>query len=247
MYRMPIEISETPNSSMPRTKAIKEKMDKYVPDIVEGVARRNGSIVLYVGSGGSGKSSFLLNQMRTLYKRKFHHIHYFCPSASFASVKDHVFAKHDKVYNELNVDDLETIKSDLIKTKEEADDDDEQEYTLIIIDDFANNLKDKMLLRSLNSMLIKCRHLNCFFIFTVQSYLYFPKILRKQLTWCSIFSGVRNKEEWRTIREELLKMNEEDSKQLYDYVFNEPYNHLDLDLFEEKFYKNGNLLNVKEK
>jgi hypothetical protein len=89
--------------------------------------------------------------------------------------------------------------------------------------------------------------LNVFFIFTVQSYLYFPKILRKQLTWCSIFSGVRNKEEWRTIREELLKMNEEDGKKLYDFVFDVPYQHLDLDLFEEKTYKNGNLLDITEK
>jgi hypothetical protein len=245
---MPIvEITEEVNKSMPKTKPIKEKMDKYVPDIIDGVARRNGTIALYVGSGGSGKTSYLLNQMKTVYKKKFHHIYYFCPSSSFASVKDHAFAKHDKVYHELDADTLEEIKSELTDRKDEAEDGDEQEYSLIIIDDFANNLKDKLLLRTLNSMLIKARHLNAFFIFTVQSYLYFAKILRKQLTWCSIFSGVRNKEEWRTIREELLKMNEEDAKKLYDYVFDVPYNHLDLDLFEEKIYKNGNLLNVREK
>jgi hypothetical protein len=245
---MPIvEITEEVNKSMPKTKPIKEKMDKYVPDIIDGVARRNGTIALYVGSGGSGKTSYLLNQMKTVYKKKFHHIYYFCPSSSFASVKDHAFAKHDKVYHELDADTLEEIKSELTDRKDEAEDGDEQEYSLIIIDDFANNLKDKLLLRTLNSMLIKARHLNAFFIFTVQSYLYFAKILRKQLTWCSIFSGVRNKEEWRTIREELLKMNEEDDKKLYDYVFDVPYNHLDLDLFEEKIYKNGNLLDIREK
>jgi molybdopterin converting factor small subunit len=245
---MPIvEIKEEVNKAIPKTKPIKEKMDKYVPDIIEGVARRNGTIALYVGSGGSGKTSYLLNQMKTLYKRKFHHIYYFCPSSSFASVKNHAFEKHDKVYHELDGDTLEEIKEDLISRKEETEDDDDQEYSLIIIDDFANNLKDKLLLRILNSMLIKARHLNCFFIFTVQSFLYFPKILRKQLTWCSIFSGVRNKEEWRTIREELLKMNDEDAKKLYHYVFDVPYNHLDLDLFEEKIYKNGNLLDIREK
>jgi hypothetical protein len=245
---MPIvEITEEVNKSMPKTKPIKEKMDKYVPDIIDGVARRNGTIALYVGSGGSGKTSYLLNQMKTVYKKKFHHIYYFCPSSSFASVKNHAFEKHDKVYNELDADTLEEIKGEMTQRKDEMEDGDEQEYSLILIDDFANNLKDKLLLRTLNSMLIKARHLNCFFIFTVQSYLYFAKILRKQLTWCSIFSGVRNKEEWRTIREELLKMNEEDAKKLYDYVFDEPYNHLDLDLFEEKIYKNGNLLDIREK
>jgi len=245
---MPItEISEEINKAMPKTKPIKEKMDTYIPDVIEGVARRNGSIALYVGSGGSGKTSFLLNQMKTVYKKKFHHIYYFCPSSSFASIKDHVFAKHDKVYNELEVDTLEEIKNDLIERKENIEEGDEQEYSLIIIDDFANNLKDKLLLRTLNSMLIKARHLNAFFIFTVQSYLYLAKILRKQLTWCSIFSGVRNKEEWKIIREELLKMNEEDAKKLYDFVFDVPYNHLDLDLFEDKIYKNGNILSIREK
>ena len=135
-----MEISEEHNKAMPKTKPIKEKMDTYIPDIIEGVARRNGSIALYVGSGGSGKTSFLLNQMKTVYKKKFHHIYYFCPSSSFASIKDHVFAKHDKVYNELEADTLEEIKNDLIERKENIEDDDEQEYSLIIIDDFANNL-----------------------------------------------------------------------------------------------------------
>jgi len=242
-----VNIKEEINTSMPKTKPVKEKMDTYVPDIIDGVAKRNGSIALYIGSGGSGKTSYLLNQMKTVYKKKFHHIYYFCPSSSFASVKNHAFANHDKVYNELDLNTLDEIKTELISRKEEAEDDDEQEYSLIIIDDFANNLKDKLLLRILNSMLIKARHLNCFFIFTVQSYLYFPKILRKQLTWCSIFSGVRNKEEWRTIREELLKMNEEDAKTIYDYIFDVPYQHMDVDLFEEKIYKNGNLLNISEK
>ena len=120
------------------------------------------------------------------------------------------------------------------------------EYSLVIIDDMANQLKEKTTVAKLNAMLIKARHLNCHFIFTVQSYLYFPKILRKQLTWVSIFSGVRNKEEWSTITKELLKMSEQDAKQLYDYVFDKPYQHLDIDCFEEKIYKNGNHLEISE-
>lgn len=247
MYRMPLLIKEEHNSAIPKTKPIKETMDIYIPDIVEGVSRRNGSITLYIGSGGSGKSSFLLNQMKTVYKKKFHHIHYFCPSASFLSVANHPFAKHDKVYHELTPEALNDLREDLVKTKEGREKDDDNEYSLVIIDDFANNIKDKALLRELNSMLIKARHLNCSFIFTVQSYLYFPKILRKQLTWASIFNGVRNKEELATITKELIKMKEDDMKQLYNYVFDTPYNHLDIDLFEEKFYKNGNPLMIENK
>lgn len=243
---MPLEIHEVANDKMPMTKPIKETMDIYVPDIVEGIARRNGGIILYIGSGGSGKTSHLLTQMKTVYKKKFHHIWYFCPSSSFLSVEKHPFEKHDKVHHELTTESLDEIREELTRIKEEREEDDMPEYSLVIIDDFANNLKDKHLLAKLNAMLIKARHLNCCFLFTVQSYLYYPKILRKQLTWVSIFSGVRNKEEWSTITKELLKMSEQDAKQLYDYVFDKPYQHLDIDCFEEKIYKNGNHLEISE-
>jgi hypothetical protein len=243
---MPLEIHEVANDKIPKTKPVKEVMDTYVPDIVEGVSRRNGGITLYIGSGGSGKTSHLLGQMKTVYKKKFHHIWYFCPSASFLSVEKHPFEKHDKVYHELTVEALEDLREELTRIKEEREEDDMPEYSLVIIDDMANQLKEKTTVAKLNAMLIKARHLNCHFIFTVQSYLYFPKILRKQLTWVSIFSGVRNKEEWSTITKELLKMSEQDAKQLYDYVFDKPYQHLDIDCFEEKIYKNGNHLEISE-
>lgn len=244
---MPIlAIKEEVNENIPKTKPVKETMDTFVPDIVEGVSRRNGGITLYIGSGGSGKTSHLLGQMRTVYKKKFHHIWYFCPVSSFLSVQKHPFEKHDKVFHELTAETLDEIKDELTSIKEDREEDDAPEYSLVIIDDFANNLKDKHIVAKLNAMLIKARHLNCHFLFTVQSYLYFPKILRKQLTWVSIFSGVRNKEEWGTIAKELLKMNEEDAKKIYDYIFDRPYQHMDVDCFEEKIYKNGNHLEIQE-
>jgi hypothetical protein len=48
------------------------------------------------------------------------------------------------------------------------------------------------------------------------------------------------------ITKELLKMPEVDAKKLYDYVFDAPYQHMDIDLFEDKFYKNGNILELIE-
>jgi hypothetical protein len=243
---MPFEIEEIANKDIPPTTPIKEVMDTLVPNIVEGVSRRNGGITLYIGSGGSGKTSHLLGQMKTIYKKKFHHIYYFCPSSSFLSVEKHPFEKHDKVFHELTIGGLETLLDELTEIKEEHEKGDKPEYSLCIIDDMANQLKDKMIVIKLNALLIKARHLNCHFIFTVQSYSYFPKILRKQLSWVSIFSGVRNKEEWNMITKELLKMSEVDAKKLYDYVFDAPYQHMDIDLFEDKFYKNGNALLLKE-
>jgi ATP:corrinoid adenosyltransferase len=243
---MPFEIHEIANKDIPPTAPIKEVMDTLVPNIVEGVSRRNGGISLYIGSGGSGKTSHLLGQMKTVYKKKFHHIYYFCPSASFLSVEKHPFEKHDKVFHELTTEGLDDLIDELKEMKEALEKGDKPEYCLVIIDDMANQLKDKLILIKLNALLIKARHLNCHFIFTVQSYSYFPKILRKQLTWVSIFSGVRNKDEWLMIIKELLKMPEVDAKKLYDYVFDKPYQHLDIDLFEDVFFKNGNRLELTE-
>ena len=66
-------------------------------------------------------------------------------------------------------------------------------------------------------MLIKSRHLNCFFIFTLQSYNMFPLVLRKLITNISLFKP-KNNIEMELIRSELLHMNKEDFKELIMYL-----------------------------
>jgi hypothetical protein len=243
---MPINITETHNSSIKATKPVKEKMDKYIPDIVEGISRRNGMIYLLIGSGGTGKTSLLLNQFRRggAYHKKFHNLYLFTPAISFQSVAHHPFEKHDKVYNELTRDSLEDLYAELKDRKEDHDDEDEMEYNCVIIDDMASTLKEKDVQRLLNTMLIKARHLNTCFIFTLQSYLYMPKMLRKQTTFATIFRP-KNKEEWDSINKELLQMKEDDAKTLFDYAFEKEYSHLDIDTIENKFYRNFNPLSIK--
>lgn len=243
---MPIlSIEEQANPHNKAQRPIKEKMDINVPGIPEGYSRRNGAIYMIVGSGGSGKTSMMLNFFKSggHYRKKFHHIYYFCPAASFASVHNHPFENHDKIYHELSIDNLAELKQELMERKEDAEEDDEQEYSAVIIDDFANDLKDKGIQKMLNSMLIKARHLNTTFIFTLQSYGYMPKILRKQITFASIFKP-RNAEEWEMIRKEILQMKVDDAKKIHDYVFDAPYQHLDVDAFENKFHKNHNYLQI---
>jgi RecG-like helicase len=243
---MPIvDIKEEINTEIKSIKPVKEKMDKYVKDIPDGISRRNGMIYLLVGSGGSGKTSLLLNQFRKggSYHRKFHNLYLFTPAISFLSVQNHPFQKHDKVHHELTKDSLEELYAELKDRKEEYDeeDDEEMEYNCVIIDDFASSLKEKDVQKLLNTMLIKARHLNTCFIFTLQSYLYFPKMLRKQTTYATIFKP-KNKEEWNTVNQELLQMKEDDARKVYDYVFGQEYSHLDVDTIENKLYRNFNPL-----
>jgi hypothetical protein len=104
---MPIEhIEEQENKEFPDIEPVEEVMDKYIPDVINGVPNLNGFIWVLSGSGGSGKTSMLLNFFRRkeLYRGKFHNVYYICPSSSFGSVKDHPFKDHDKVYHELSAE-----------------------------------------------------------------------------------------------------------------------------------------------
>jgi hypothetical protein len=260
-----MKINEIKNPIEMKMKPIKEKMDIYVPNIInENISRRNGAVYVLTGSGGSGKSSLLLNLMKdkTMYRGKFHNIFYICPSSSFSSVKNHPFEKHDKVFHDLSVSLLEDIYQQLNAIKEkvtekrkkkpkiyedqESDSDEEEEiqYSCIIFDDQADSLKNTAINTQLNKMIIKARHICCTFIFTLQSYYYMPKILRKQITYITIFKP-KNIEEWNTISNELMNLNKDDALKIFNYVFNENYNHIDIDLVTNTYYKNFNKLVIE--
>jgi hypothetical protein len=135
------------------------------------------------------------------------------------------------------------------ESSSESDDEDaitSIEYSCVIIDDFANDLKNNDIQRQLNKMLIKARHLCCMFIFTLQSYLYFPKTLRKQITYAIIFKP-KSIAEWNSITEELIHYNKEDSLKLFNYIFDEPYTTFGYDTVENKVYKSFNSLQIENK
>lgn len=235
-----MDIIETPNENIPTFKVIPEKMDKYVPGIPEGISRRNGMINVLCGSGGSGKTNLLLNMFKSgkLYRGKFDYIYYICPESSILSVEKHPFDGHDKTYHELTIPLLESIYETVTKMKKEEE---EPKYTCIFIDDMADELKNNDIQNYLKKFLIKSRHLCCSFIFTLQSYFYFPKICRKQITYITIFKP-KNTEEYESLAKELIGLNKENGLILYDFIFDKPYNHLDIDTVEGKYYKNFNEL-----
>lgn len=239
-------IEEVKNNDLPKMTPIKEIMDINVPNIPDSIPNRNGQIWILTGSGGSGKTSLLLNffKSKQLYLKKYHNIYYIITESSFLSVKDHVFEDHDKVFHELSDNLLYGIYDDLISIKKERAKK-KPHYNLVVIDDMADILKQKNIQVVLNKLLIKARHLNCGFIFTLQSYFYFPKILRKQLTYITIFKP-RNTVEFETLANELFNMNKDDALTLFNYVFDEPYNHLDVNTVNNTYYKNFNKLLIKE-
>ena len=75
------------------------------------------------------------------------------------------------------------------------------------------------------------------------TYYLLPLILRKQLTNCSIFR-TKNKSEWENICDELLNLDKKYRLQLFDYVFDKSYTHLDIDTLNGNLQKNFNKLEI---
>jgi ABC-type dipeptide/oligopeptide/nickel transport system ATPase component len=187
---MPItDISETKNPNGVTFRPIKEKQDIFIPDIKNlNISRRNGMIYALTGSGGSGKSNLMLNLIKSTncYRNKFNKIYYFCPPSSFSSLENHPFAMHEDVFHELTVQNLANIYNELIQIKggdeddvkkkkkvigfeddEQTDDSSDEErevqYSCVIIDDFADQLKNMDIQKMLNRMLIKAFMLFIYF------------------------------------------------------------------------------------
>jgi len=241
-----MEIKEIPNKYNEKLDPIKEVMDIYIPKIKNhNIPHENGFNWLIVGPSGSGKTSMGLGMFKSknYFKKKFHHIYYFIPEASYADIKDNPLGGDNiNLFHDLTIPNLRQIYTETKELKRKnTEEKEEQEYNLIVIDDFAGSLKDNDIADVLNKVIPKWRHLNTSFMFFLQSYFYMPKILRKQLSYITIFKP-QNIEEWESLMQELLRLKKDKMQILYDYVFDDKYNHLDLNKKKEKVYKNFNEL-----
>ena len=238
------EIIEIENDKLKLGAPIKETMSVFIPDVDPNlnIPCRNGFHAVFCGSGGSGKSSLMMNLIKGPYKKKFDNIYYFCPMVSFTSVKNHPFKKHDKVYHEFTVNAL----SEIYKELEEKKEDKSNEYSLIILDDLADSLKNNDIQVLMNKMMVKSRHLQVSWIISLQAYYYFPKQLRRQITNFILFK-TKSIDEFQSLARELFNMNSDDALTLYNYVFDVNYNHLDVDTVTNTYYKCFNKLELLSK
>lgn len=228
-----MNITEVENKKADCLKPIKERMDIYIPGIdTENIPNRNGFITLFSGAPGSGKSSLMLGmlQNKAFYRKKFNHIHYFCPQSSMLSVLNHPLKKLETTYHELSapiLDALYTVLSDQRAFNEEEGN--ETSYSLIVLDDMADLMKDIEIVKALKRILIKSRHICCAVMITVQSYLYLDASLRKLLTNVILFKP-NTRKEWDSLCDEhLANLTKEERIALERYAFSEKYAHLDID------------------
>ena len=178
-----MKIDEIKNN-LPTTKPLKEIMSLNVPNVNSSLPHKNGAIYAIIGAPGSGKSNLLFSTLfrnSHYYRGKFDNLYLITPESSFLSLEKHPFKDHDKVFHELDSNTLEAIYDEIMDLKKQALEEERPiEHSCIIIDDFADGLKDNAIIMMLKKLLIKSRHLNTFFIFTLQAYnIYVPTCPKK--------------------------------------------------------------------
>ena len=240
-------ISELRNDlSDKKPKPTREIMHTDIDGINENIPHKNGFVYIIIGAPGTGKSSLLLSLFRdkNYYKGKFENVYLITPESSFLSVRSHPFKNHSNVFHELDAQTLNEIYLECLESKQECIElECELEHSILIIDDFAADLKDINIIKALKKILTKSRHICLSVIFTLQAYNMFPLVLRKMITDITLFKP-KNRLEMENIRKELVNLNENDMITLSDYVFDEEYNHLSINTASGVLRKNFNVLTI---
>jgi len=167
----------------PKLKPVKMNVDDIIdPKLAEYPAIKQcfgtSNTTLISGGTGSGKTTWLIQMLKTIFKGVYHDIFVIMPENSMKSIadKDNVFKKNIVPENMYHTYDVDTLSEICDKIEENAS---EGYYTLLLIDDFGNQLKNKAEAKILQSMFLKNRHLRLTAFILVQNFYMMPKGIRE--------------------------------------------------------------------
>ena len=183
----------------------------------------------------------MINLLRNknAYRRVYESVHVIMPSHSVASLKDNLFANHEKMHDELDFPTLQGISE---KIKEDAE---EENNSLLILDDVAVALKDNDVQKLLRDLILNRRHYRLSIWLLVQTYNAIPLTVRKTISHLVMFKP-RNKKETANIFEELIFLDRDSADKLLRFIFDKPYSFLLADVDAGKLHKSFDLININD-
>lgn len=190
------------------------------------------------GSAGTGKTSMMVGLLtgkgeKRIYRKVFTHINVFIPQSSLRSIKGDPFKNHpsEKMYDTLDLPSLLEVRARCEEAAEEGN------MSLILIDDMAAELKNKEIQKTLLNIILNRRHIRTSIMILSQAYRLMPLVIRKQLSHLISYKP-KNKKEIESLFEELVFLDKKDAEELLRYVYKEKHDHLMLDTYLGKFYRN---------
>lgn len=204
------------------------------------------SVYVISGPQGSGKSSFVESIMTKggeakVFRKVFDRVFYSTPEEVMSSTPDHPFRDHpsERVYHNLSADTFEDILEQALAVKDAGGN------SILILDDWSEELKIKRVEMTLKKLIHKHRHFHLQIFITLLTLKSLPKSLRSMIDAYIIFKP-KSIIEIQSFADDVFALDKKDLKQLMDYVFDEKYNFLFYNQRDNQYYKNFTRLALKE-
>ena len=186
---------------------------------------------IFIGKSGSGKTSLLINMLSepNIYKKVFNKIILVMPEATYNNMEFNPFEglPQEQIKNQF---DCAELRSQINNYREN------KKTTLLIIDDFTAELKNKTNFENFNHLIQNRRHYRLSIFLLVQYYNSVPMPLRRSIN--TIFLFKCNKREFEIIFEELFNLSKDLANKLQRFVFTNKYNFMLVNVSDQIYYKN---------
>lgn len=209
---------------------IDNKLTKY-PVIEDCFSRTNFTIVL--GLPGQGKSTLTIQMIRSLYHKCFNDMFVIIPEMSLHSIdeKDNIFLKNldpeENIFHEYTAEVMENVYE---KLQENSHND---EFSLLVIDDFGANLKDKETEKILNKIIIKMRHLKCCVMLLCQNIFQLPKKIREVAS--NLITYNVGKSQMEKVFDDFFQLKRNEFEEVMK-LYKSPHDYLLLNIRKQKLY-----------
>ena len=203
------------NVKMTCDRVIHKKLTEF-PMTNDAWSTNNFTVI--VGRMGQGKTSLLTNLVKNVFNKCFENIYLVMPESSRTSIENDIFTKHlppDQLYDTLTEDGLTEIYERLQETTKE------KENSMLIIDDFQAQLKDKDIIKVLQKIITKMRHLRVTIFLLQQNFQALQKPLRELVSNLVIFNV--GKSQLSKLFQEIVQMDKDKYEKLIKMAFVEPH------------------------
>ena len=238
-----MEIKEIPNRKLKNLKPVAMNCDHKLGAGIPPPFPSLTSFVVFCGPPRSGKTSLMVSLLTSrhpkVYRKIFDNIFLIAPESSMNSLKKNPFRDlaPEHVFHELNREILEDIADECAGLAEQ------EENNLLIIDDFAADLKRNDLQRQLARLIQNRRHLHLTIWLLTQNYTSIPlSPLRKLINFLIMFKPTSIVERDSVFEELVITVPKKDIVHVSRYIWDDPHDTLDIDIYTGNVYKNFNLI-----
>ena len=211
----PLKKPELGNIKMNCDKVIHKKLTEF--PMTNDVWSMNNFTVI-VGKMGQGKTSLLTNLVKNVFNKCFENIYLIMPENSRTSIENDIFTKHlpaDQLFDTLTEEGLTEIYERLQESSKE------KENSMLIIDDFQAQMKEPAIVKVLQKIITKMRHLRCTIFLLQQNFQALQKPLRELVSNLIIFNV--GKSQLEKIFQEIVQMEKDKYEKLIQMSFVEPH------------------------